>query len=273
MRAERCCEGFAALEADLRERQASRAGAIRLASTFGFGRAVARAGPRGFPGAAPAAEVELQLTEQLPDLARTASTARSGCGRVRGRSARPTGVSRRLARNQRVLVAAPAYLRAARHAGAAAEDLAQHDCLIVRENTEQRVRRLDAGKASATAADSGCAVAGPLSSNSGELVRDWCLAGRGIMLRSLWDIAPQLARGQLVRVLPCLCDAPTPTSTGWRRTSPRSPRRIRLLVDFLAERFRGRALEAQAGCGRRAGAHHQATPSGRERHAGERQPP
>ncbi len=50
-------------------------------------------------------------------------------------------------------------------------------------------------------------VQGPLSSNSGELVRDWCLAGHGIMLRSLWDIAPQLASGELVRVLPQHRDA------------------------------------------------------------------
>ena len=56
-------------------------------------------------------------------------------------------------------------------------------------------------------------VRGPLSSNSGELVRDWCLDGRGIMLRSLWDIAPQLASGELVRVLPAY-SCPTQTFTG-----------------------------------------------------------
>lgn len=36
----------------------------------------------------------------------------------------------------------------------------------------------------------------------GQLVRHWCLAGHGILLRRLWDIAPQLASGQLVQVLP-----------------------------------------------------------------------
>jgi DNA-binding transcriptional LysR family regulator len=80
-------------------------------------------------------------------------------------------------------------------------------------------------------------VQGPLSSNSGELVRDWCLAGRGIMLRSLWDIAPLLATKQLVRVLPAYAMADA--DVHWLAPhQPQVPRRIRLLVDFLAERFR-----------------------------------
>ncbi len=79
-------------------------------------------------------------------------------------------------------------------------------------------------------------VRGPLSSNSGELVRDWCLAGRGIMLRSLWDIAPQLASGQLVRVLPG--DAMLEADIHWLAPyRPDSPRRIRLLIDFLVDQF------------------------------------
>ncbi len=44
-------------------------------------------------------------------------------------------------------------------------------------------------------------ISGPLSSNSGELVRDWRAVGHGIMLRCLWNIAPQLVTGELVRVL------------------------------------------------------------------------
>ncbi len=45
-------------------------------------------------------------------------------------------------------------------------------------------------------------VAGHLSSNSGEIVLQWALQGKGIMLRSEWDVQPFLASGELVRVLP-----------------------------------------------------------------------
>jgi LysR family transcriptional regulator, transcriptional activator for dmlA len=80
-------------------------------------------------------------------------------------------------------------------------------------------------------------VRGPLSSNSGELVRDWCLQGRGIMLRSLWDIAPQLVSGELVRVLPnySMPDADIHWLAPYRAETPR---RIRLLIDFLVVKFK-----------------------------------
>lgn len=45
-------------------------------------------------------------------------------------------------------------------------------------------------------------VTGHLSSNSGEIVLQWALEGKGIMLRSEWDVQPFLASGKLVRVLP-----------------------------------------------------------------------
>jgi LysR family transcriptional regulator, transcriptional activator for dmlA len=120
--------------------------------------------------------------------------------------------------------------------------LQDHACLIVREN----------GHASGNAASQRfdvwtlhqdgdktpirVRVRGPLSSNSGELVRDWCLQGRGIMLRSLWDVAPQLASGRLVRVLPAFSmpDADIHWLAPYRSDTPR---RIRLLIDFLVAQF------------------------------------
>jgi DNA-binding transcriptional LysR family regulator len=133
-----------------------------------------------------------------------------------------------------VVVASPAYLRA-RGTPRTPNDLAQHECLIVRESDQ----RFDVWllRKEREKADVRVRVQGSLSSNSGELVRDWCLAGRGIMLRSLWDVSPQLASGQLVRVLPsyAMWDA----DIHWLAPQQaRTPKRVRLLVDFLAERFR-----------------------------------
>ncbi|MDB5827435.1 MAG: transcriptional regulator, LysR family, partial [Variovorax sp.] len=113
-------------------------------------------------------------------------------------------------------------------------------CLIARENNEANQKQFSVWSLR-HARDANTArvrVQGPLSSNSGEMVRDWCLAGHGIMLRSLWDIAPQLASGELVRVLPnySMPDADIHWVAPWR---PKTPRRVRLLVDFLVESFRG----------------------------------
>ena len=119
----------------------------------------------------------------------------------------------------------------------ALNDLAMHHCLVVRENTDAGPQRGDHWmlQREGDAALHRVAIAGPLSSNSGELVRDWCLAGHGIMLRSLWDIAPQLAAGELVHVLPqfAMPDADIQWIAPWR---PKAPKRGRLLLHFLIER-------------------------------------
>jgi DNA-binding transcriptional LysR family regulator len=40
-----------------------------------------------------------------------------------------------------------------------------------------------------------------LSSNDGDVVRQWALRGKGLIMRSEWDVAESLAAGRLVRVL------------------------------------------------------------------------
>lgn len=239
-------QGFVALEAELQERKAEATGLIRLAATFGFGRLWLGPALAQFQALHPRIEVQLQLTEQLPDLAAEGYDGAIWLWQVQGRQA-AQWVSRRLARNQRVLVASPAYV--AEHGmPASPEALAEHACLIVRENGNTPGQRFDLWTLqteSETDRDTNknqdktplrVRVSGPLSSNSGELVRDWCCAGRGIMLRSLWDIAPQLASGALLRVLPAYAmpDADIHWLAPYRADAPR---RIRLLIDFLQAQF------------------------------------
>ena len=231
-------EGFAALENELGERQNELRGPVRLAATFGFGRRWLGPALAAFQARHPALRIELQLTERLPDLGAEGFDGALWLWEVQQRRA-ADWTSRRIARNQRVLAASPHYLTR-RGTPASVEALASHDCLVARENGEaprqefalwtlQHVR--DGSTARVR-------VQGPLSSNSGEMVRDWCLAGHGIMLRSLWDIGPQLVSGELVRVLPqyAMPDADIHWVAPWR---PKTPRRVRLLVDHLAEQFRG----------------------------------
>lgn len=231
-------QGFQNMEVDLQARQTEPAGPIRLAATFGFGRlwlgpAVAR-----FQQRHPRTSVQLQLTEQLPDLAAEGFDGAVWLWAVQGRQA-TQWTARRLATNQRVLVAAPTYLT--QHGTPAnTEDLPQHACLIARENGIAAGQRFDVWQLQhhKTGATTKVRIEGPLASNSGELVRDWCLAGCGIMLRSLWDIAPQLANGQLVRVLPdwSMPDADIHWLAPWRA---QTPQRTRLLVDDLVAQFQG----------------------------------
>lgn len=233
-RAEDLLRQFAQMEIDVRERHGQPAGLVRIAATFGFGRTWVGPALADFQSQYPQVHVELRLTERLPDLAAEGFDGAVWLWSVHGHRA-STWTGRRLARNQRVLAASPAYLKD-RGAPSKPEDLAQHECLVVREHDERYdLWRLHKER---DRSESRVRVAGSLSSNSGELVRDWCIAGRGIMLRSLWDIAPLLASGQLVRVLPgyAMVDA----DIHWLAPhQAQVPRRIQLLVNFLAERFRG----------------------------------
>ena len=133
----------------------------------------------------------------------------------------------------------------------------QHCCLVLRENNRSTpkifafvfggdqyfdVWQLKKRESQTTVQ---LRVKGPMSSNSGELLCDWCLAGHGIMLRSLWDIAPQLANGQLVQVLPnyAMPDADIHWLAPYRAEVPR---RIRLLIDFLVAQFESEPWKVDA---------------------------
>jgi LysR family transcriptional regulator, transcriptional activator for dmlA len=247
-RAERLLEEFRDTERELRERHGQPVGRIRLAGTLGFGRLWLGPAVADFQALYPQLRIDLQLTETLPDLAVEGFDGAVWLWSVHGQRASDFS-GRRLARNHRVVVASPAYLKR-KGTPARPEDLAQHDCLVVREND----RRFDLWRLQRERdrAETRVRVQGPLSSNSGELVRDWCLAGRGIMLRSLWDIAPQLANGHLVRLLPAY--AMTDADIHWLAPhQAQLPRRLRLLVDFLAERFRSEPWRLKAAASARPG--------------------
>jgi len=230
-------DGFAALENELAERQRELRGTIRLFGTLGFGRRWLGPALADFNLRHPGLHIQLTLAEQLPELGLEACDGAIWLGAPRSR-AEGDWVARRIARNQRVLAASPLYL-SRRGSPDQPDALSAHQCLVARENSDgsERGFALWSLRHARDGSTARVRVQGPLASNSGEMVRDWCLAGHGIMLRSLWDIAPQLASGELVRVLPAYAmpDADIQWLAPWR---PKTPRRVRVLIDFLVERFR-----------------------------------
>ena len=239
-RARLILQSFTDAENAVREEQHQPTGRVRLVSSFGFGRLWMGPALSDFQRIYPSVQVELQLTEQLPRLASEGFDAAVWLWNPPANVA-AEWVVRKLAPNQRVLVAAPAYVQA-HGQPERLEDLGQHACLVVRENggdtghgqrfDQWWLSREGPGKRTPVT------VSGPLSSNSGELVRDWCLAGHGIMLRSLWDVAEPLASGALVRVLPdwAMHDADVHWLAPYRA---QMPLRLRLLQEFLMQRFAG----------------------------------
>jgi LysR family transcriptional activator of dmlA len=175
--------------AEVNTSRAEPRGTLRICSSFGFGRNVVAPAIGQLVARYPELNVRLELFDHLVDIA-----AEGFDLDVRvGDEIAPHLLARRLASNHRVLCAAPGYL-ARRGTPRTVAELSSHDCLTIKERDHPfGVWRLR---------EEVIKVTGPLSSNNGEVVVQWAVAGRGIVLRSLWDVAPLLASGALVRVLP-----------------------------------------------------------------------
>jgi LysR family transcriptional regulator, transcriptional activator for dmlA len=227
-------EGFARLEESLAERATQASGRLRVASTFGFGRLWLAPALAQLHVLHSGIEIDLHLGDQMPDLTTGRFDAAVWLWRPQGASL----VTRRLASNRRVVVAAPSYLKR-RGMPQTPDDLLAHDCLVVREHDDSpalwRLQSIVARNSPART----LRIGGPMASNHGEVVRDWALAGQGLMLRSLWDVHPLVQRGQLVHVLPdwAMLDADVHLVLPPRDLRLVTPRRLRLLQEHLVASF------------------------------------
>lgn len=207
-------------------------GALRICSSFGFGRNIVAPAISQLSARYPQLKIRFELFDRLVDI-----TSEGFDLDVRvGDEIAPHLIARRLAPNHRVLCAAPDYL-ARRGTPRTLGELASHDCLIIKERDHPfGVWRLRDGTREEV-----IKVTGPLSSNNGEVVVQWAVDGRGIALRSMWDIAPLLESGKLVRVLPEFTQeanvwAVYPSKLG-------NSAKLRVCVDWLQESLQ--ALIAQ----------------------------
>jgi DNA-binding transcriptional LysR family regulator len=144
-------------------------------------------------------------------------------------------ISRWLVDSRRILVASPDYL--SRHGMPEhPRELVQHQCLLftypgLRQNYWD-LRRSGRGTKIETVQ-----VLGELRSDNGDALRGWSIAGLGIALRETWDVAEELRRGTLVRVLPDWAEPEKPIQMVRVRRDP-VPRRVSAFVDFLAEQWK-----------------------------------
>ena len=139
-------------------------------------------------------------------------------------------VSVKLADNQRVIVAAPSYLR--RHGTPQTPDeLARHNCLAMSSEGSQRGWTLRQNGKEAL-----FKVAGNMVCNDGEVLHDWALNGRGLAWRSMWEVGAALEAGQLTTVLDKFA-APAPSIYAVFAQRRHLPLRIRAFVDFLRHAY------------------------------------
>ncbi|KWR73443.1 MULTISPECIES: LysR substrate-binding domain-containing protein [Pseudomonas] len=168
-------------------------GQLRIASSLGLGRRFVAPALSELAARYPQLDIRLDVHDRLVDL-----VAEGVDLDIRvGNEIAANLIAKPLAKNRRVLCAAPAYLER-RGTPRSLAELTSHDCLVIKE----RDHPFGVWHLEGPSGEENVKVTGPLSSNHGEVVHQWCLDGRGILLRSWWDVHDSLADGRLVQVLP-----------------------------------------------------------------------
>lgn len=212
----------------LRARSGEVAGTLHVCGPLGFGRHHLAAAIADFHTLHPKLIVSLSLSDVVPE----ADANRFDLIVHIGHLIDSSMVAFPIAPNARYICGAPDYL--ARHpAPRTPQELAQHHCIVLRENQEDvtlwRFRK--------NSSELAVRVPAVLSSNDGDVVRQWALMGKGLIMRSEWDVADSLASGRLVRVLADwrLPDADIVALVDRRQGMAA---RVKLFLAFLQARFK-----------------------------------
>ncbi|WP_445493043.1 LysR family transcriptional regulator [Rhodopseudomonas sp. RCAM05734] len=172
------------------------AGSLRVVAPFGFGRVHVAPVMAAFARDYPQVRATLDLAE-APWNGSVEADVVVHIGAIRDSS----WIAHLLARNARWVCASPAYLK---RCGTPMHprDLQQHACLSVRENEEDVTLWRYKDRNASSRRWEPLRISPTLTSNNGEVVRAWAAAGLGIALRSEWDVAPSVKRGELRRLFP-----------------------------------------------------------------------
>ncbi|MBM3397575.1 MAG: LysR family transcriptional regulator [Betaproteobacteria bacterium] len=228
--ARRILAEMADLEQQLGASRSTPSGLLRINATLGFGRS--HIGPlvSRFIRQYPQVEAQLHLSVDPPALTDDAFDV---CIRF-GPPPDTRVVARKIADNQRLLCASPAYIERHGEPKNTAE-LAGHNFISIRQGGEAYgVIKLTRGRQGKTET---LKTRGNLTTNDGSIAVQWALDGQGILLRAEWDIRHHLAQGQLVQLMP---QYRTPDADIYAiyPAQHKSAARVRAFVDFLAEAFR-----------------------------------
>ena len=141
-------------------------------------------------------------------------------------------VARRIATSRRVLCASPQYLAKAGEPKTPKE-LTEHNCLLLRFPGSQQWRWT---LVYPNGGPETLSLSGTMDSDNSDILTSWCLAGHGIAMKDMFEVAPYLKDGRLVEIM----REHPPVSYPIMALYPHSqylPPRVRLFIDFLAEEF------------------------------------
>jgi len=213
-------------EAAVSERNASATGQLIISAPAGFGRQHVAPLIPSFLAEHQNVQVTLNLNDRFVDLIGDTVDIAIRIATLTDSSL----IGVKLADNQRVVVAAPAYLKRYGRPETI-EDLARHNCLAFNNNGSQRGWTFRQNGKNVT-----IKVSGNMVCNDGEVLHDWALAGKGLAWRSMWEVSSELASGKLLTLLD---EFAAPDHDIYAVVAQRRhlPLRTRLFIDFLKHAY------------------------------------
>mgnify|MGYP000218172740 FL=1 len=202
-------------------------GSLRVTAPLGFARRILAPLVPEFQALHPKVTLQLRCSEHLIDLLTESVDVAVRMAILSDSSL----ISRKIVDCERLLCAAPSYL-CEKGKPETPEDLLDHNCLLLRFPGSQQFRwTLQTPDGPKT-----YSVQGRFDADDGDALTDWAVAGQGIVLKPLWEVADQLRDGSL---LPVLLDyPPEPVSLSVLYPHRRLlPARVKAFSDFAVTRF------------------------------------
>lgn len=214
-------------------------GTIKITAPLGFGRRFIASGIPDFRDRYPDIEVRLRLSDHDVDLMKEGIDVAFRLGLLEDSSLRMRGIMD----CERVLVAAPRYLEVRGEPESPHELIGRrHDCLMLRyPGIREHFWTL-----TTPAGPAKFEVHGPFDSDDGDVLTGWALAGRGIINKPRFEVEPFIRDRRLKVILPASPPIPVQLAAVYPHKKLQDPK-VRLLLDFMADRCQRLIREALAG--------------------------
>lgn len=227
--ARKVLESVEAAEAEISQITDNPRGSLYVAAPLGIGRRLIAPQVPDFLTRYPDVSVRLRLTDRKVDLTTEGLDLAYFLGQPEDSNLR----IRKIADVERVLCAAPSYIEARGHPVSGAEIVSQgHECLNLRFpgatefqwplETDKGVKRFR--------------VSGRFECDDGDILEDWALAGHGIALRPLFEVAHHLESGALVKVGEQTPPTPIQLACLFTHRRHQDPK-TRLFMEFVSSRI------------------------------------
>ena len=219
---------LAAFDEHISREKRELSGLIRVTAPVDLGRNHIALSLDRFVEANPGISVDLVCTDRVTDLTERGIDIAIRYGALMDSSLR----IRRISSNKRFPVASPDYIER-KGAPEHPKDLAEHDCMLLSSLGDKNDTWTFVESAKALVVR----VSGSRATNDGEVLRRWALDGKGIALKSAWDVAEDINYGRLVPLLINYC----PANIDLQLVFPplaRQPTKVRRLADHIVRELK-----------------------------------